>query len=44
MPDGALHSDPEHLPFVPRVLLDPPIGERMERRPPPIASWKDGGM
>jgi len=41
MPDGALHSDPEHLPFVPRVLLDPPIGERMERRPTPIASWDE---
>jgi hypothetical protein len=37
MPDGTLQSDPDHLPFVPRALLDPPIGERMERRPTPIA-------
>ena len=37
MPDGKLHPDPDHLPFVPRVLLDPPIGDRAERWPTPIA-------
>jgi hypothetical protein len=41
MPDGILKSDPDHLPFVPRVLLDPPIGERTKRRPTPIASWDE---
>jgi hypothetical protein len=40
MPNGALQPDPDHLPFVPRVLLDPPIGDRKEL-PPPIASWDE---
>jgi hypothetical protein len=37
-PDGHLCPDPDHLPFVPRVLLDPPISERSERWPTSIAS------
>jgi hypothetical protein len=40
MPNGVLQSDPDHLPFVPRELLDPPIGDRKEL-PPPIASWDE---
>jgi hypothetical protein len=40
MPNGALQPDPDHLPFVPRELLDPPIGDRKEL-PPPIASWDE---
>jgi AAA domain/PLD-like domain len=41
MPDGKLHPDPDHLPFVPRVLLDPSIGDRAERWPTPIASLNE---
>lgn len=40
MPDGSLQSDPEHLPFVSRELLDPAISDRKEV-PPPIASWNE---
>lgn len=41
MLNGKLQPDPEHLPFVPRVLLDPPIGDRFEHWPTPIASWDE---
>ena len=41
MPNGELQPDPEHLPFVPRALLDPPIGDRLEHWPTPIASWDE---
>lgn len=41
MPNGELQPDPEHLPFVPRALLDPPIGNRLEHWPTPIASWNE---
>ena len=40
MPDGSLQSDPNHLPFVSRELLDPAISDRKEV-PPPIASWNE---
>jgi hypothetical protein len=40
MPDGSLQSDPDHLPFVSRELLDPAISDRKEV-PPPIASWNE---
>ncbi|MBV9644163.1 MAG: AAA family ATPase [Verrucomicrobia bacterium] len=41
MPDGALQAHPDQLPFVPRVLLDPPVTEHNGRRPTPIASWDE---
>jgi hypothetical protein len=37
-PDGHIRPDPDHLPFVPRVLLDPPVSERFEGFPTPVAS------
>lgn len=37
-PDGKLQPDPDHLPFIPRVLLDPPVGDRVERWPTPLAA------
>jgi hypothetical protein len=40
MPDGSLQSDPDHLPFVSRALLDPPVGDRKEA-PPAIASLNE---
>jgi len=41
LPDGILKPDPEHLPFVPRILLDPPVSDRGDRWPVPIASFED---
>lgn len=41
LPDGTLKPDPEHLPFVPRILLDPPVSDRGDRWPVPVASFED---
>jgi hypothetical protein len=41
LPDGTLKPDPEHLPFIPRILLDPPVSDRGDRWPVPVASFED---
>lgn len=40
-PNGELMPDPGHLPFIPRQLLDPPVGERVSAWPPPVAVYDE---
>ncbi len=40
-PDGGLMPDLGHLPFIPRPLLDPPVGDRANAWPPPVATYDD---
>jgi hypothetical protein len=40
-PNGTLLPDPEHLPFVPRALLDPPLSQRSQDRVDSVAELKD---
>jgi hypothetical protein len=39
-PDGRLLPDPEHLPFVPRALLAPPVSQRIRSPADPVAELK----
>ena len=40
-PDGTLLPDPEHLPFIPRALLAPPLRRRSLARIDPVAELTD---
>ncbi|MEA1653019.1 AAA domain-containing protein [Nitrospirillum sp. BR 11164] len=40
-PDGRLVADAAHLPFIPRPLLDPPVGDRAGAWPPPVAVYDE---
>jgi hypothetical protein len=39
--NGTLLPDPEHLPFVPRALLDPPLSQRSQDRIDSVADLRD---
>lgn len=40
-PDGKLRPDLNHLPFIPRPLLDPPVGDRTNAWPPAVATYDE---
>src|SRR5262249_5040379 len=39
--NGTLVPDPEHLPFIPRSLLDPPLSQRSQNRVDSVAALRD---